>query len=132
MGEIMIDTDILIMILEKASLKTLEGLLEKYELYISGIVAFEFLVGVYRTNKKILKELLEKYFTIVPITYEIIVKAAEIEADLMRSGQMIDPRDALIGATAIIHEIPLWTNNVKDFKRLEKYGLKLVKIELEE
>ena len=132
MGKIMIDTDILIMILEKASLKTLEGLLEKYELYISGIVAFEFLVGVYRTNKKILKELLEKYFTIVPITYEIIVKAAEIEADLMRSGQMIDPRDALIGATAIIHEIPLWTNNVKDFKRLEKYGLKLVKIELEE
>jgi len=128
----MIDTDILIMILEKASLKTLEGLLEKYELYISGIVAFEFLVGVYRTNKKILKELLEKYFTIVPITYEIIVKAAEIEADLMRSGQMIDPRDALIGATAIIYEIPLWTNNVKDFKRLEKYGLKLVKIELEE
>ena len=120
------------MILEKASLKTLEGLLEKYELYISGIVAFEFLVGVYRTNKKILKELLEKYFTIVPITYEIIVKAAEIEADLMRSGQMIDPRDALIGATAIIYEIPLWTNNVKDFKRLEKYGLKLVKIELEE
>lgn len=125
MGKIMIDTNILIKLLEKVPLDKLEELVAQYDVYISGIVAFEFLVGVYRTGKIELKELLEKYFAIVPLTYDIIVKSAEIEAELMKQGKMLEPRDILIGATAIVLGIPLWTENIEDFKRLERYGLKL-------
>jgi len=124
-GKIMIDTNILIKLLEKVPLDKLEELVAQYDVYISGIVAFEFLVGVYRTGKIELKELLEKYFAIVPLTYDIIVKSAEIEAELMKQGKMLEPRDILIGATAIVLGIPLWTENIEDFKRLERYGLKL-------
>jgi len=126
----MIDTNILIKLLEKVPLDKLEELVAQYDVYISGIVAFEFLVGVYRTGKTELKELLEKYFAIVPLTYDIIVKSAEIEAELMKQGKMLEPRDILIGATAIVLGIPLWTENIEDFKRLERYGLKLKELNI--
>jgi len=129
-GKIMIDTNILIKLLEKVPLDKLEELVAQYDVYISGIVAFEFLVGVYRTGKTELKELLEKYFAIVPLTYDIIVKSAEIEAELMKQGKMLEPRDILIGATAIVLGIPLWTENIEDFKRLERYGLKLKELNI--
>jgi len=119
----MIDTNVLIYLIEKAPVEKLVELYRNYELYVCGIVAFEFLVGVYRTNRLKLKEILEKYFFVVPITYDIIVKASEIEAKLIERGMMLDPRDVLIAATAIVHNMPLWTYNIKDFKRLEKFGL---------
>ena len=127
MGKIMIDTNILIRLLEKEPLSRLEELSLKFDFYISTVVAFEFLVGVYRTGKMRLKRILEENFMIVPITYEITEKAAEIEAELMRVGKIMEPRDILIGATAIVLGIPLWTENLKDFKPLEKYGLKILK-----
>jgi len=119
----MIDTNVLIYLIEKAPVEKLVELYRNYELYVCGIVAFEFLVGVYRTNRLKLKDILEKYFFVVPITYDIIVKASEIEAKLIERGMMLDPRDVLIAATAIVHNMPLWTYNMKDFKRLEKFGL---------
>ncbi|MHA1665175.1 MAG: type II toxin-antitoxin system VapC family toxin [Candidatus Njordarchaeales archaeon] len=125
MGKIMIDTDVLIDLLEKKPISILRNLSMKYDFYVSGIVAFEFLTGIYKTKKLKLKKILENNFNIVPISYEIIDLAAEIEAGLMEQGKMLDPRDLLIGATAIFMNIPLRTNNIKDFKRLEKYGLKL-------
>lgn len=66
---------------------------------------------------------------IIPVTYEIITKVAQIEADLMKIGKMLEPRDVIIAATAIVLGMPLWTENVKDFSRLKKYGLTLAKIE---
>ena len=123
----MIDTNILIRLLEKEPLSRLEELSLNFDFYISTVVAFEFLVGVYRTGKMRLKHILEENFMIVPITYEITEKAAEIESELMRVGKIIEPRDILIGATAIVLGIPLWTENLKDFKHLEKYGLKILK-----
>ena len=123
----MINTNILIRLLEKEPLNRLEELALKFDFYISAIGAFEFLVGVFRTGKMQLKRFLQENFIVVPITYEITEKAAEIEADLMRTGRIIEPRDVIIGATAIALRIPLWTENLKDFKPLEKYGLKIVK-----
>ena len=123
MGKVMIDTNVLIYLIEKAPVEKLVELYRNYELYVCGVVAFEFLVGVYRTNRLKLKDILEKYFFVVPITYDIIVKASEIEAKLIERGMMLDPRDVLIAATAIVHNMPLWTYNIKDFKRLEKFGL---------
>lgn len=129
MGKVMIDTSVLIELLEKEPLERLEKLATSYEFYISGIVVFEFLVGIYRTGKIKLKELLEEFFVIIPVTYDIITKAAQIEADLMKVGKMLEPRDTIIAATAIVLGIPLWTKNMQDFSRLKKYGLTLAKIE---
>jgi len=126
----MIDTCVLIYLLEKAPIEKLVELYRNNELYVPTVVAFEFLVGVYRTGKLRLKRILEKYFTIIPITYDIIVEASKIEAELMKKGIMLEPRDTIIGATAIVHGTPLWTYNLEDFKRLEEFGLKVEQPEI--
>ena len=83
MGKILLDTDILIYILEKADKSFLEKIIGEYDLYISVITYFEFLVGAYRTNKLFLKDLLESNFFIIPITEEIADKAAKMQACLL-------------------------------------------------
>ena len=40
---------------------------------------------------------------ILPLTDEVIVKAADIYADLKRLGTLVGDGDILIGATALVH-----------------------------
>jgi predicted nucleic acid-binding protein len=53
--------------------------------------------------------------------------AIEIYQELLSKNKIIDLADILIGATAITHEIPLATLNVKHFERIEQ--LKILKKE---
>ncbi|MFZ5830326.1 MAG: type II toxin-antitoxin system VapC family toxin [Planctomycetota bacterium] len=55
---------------------------------------------------------------VLPITDAVIVRAAEIYADLHSCGQLIPDADLLIGATAIENGLLLATNNVADFGRI--------------
>ncbi len=56
---------------------------------------------------------------ILPITDEIINKAAIIYGDLHRKGQLIGDADVLIGATAITNQLPILTHNIKHFKVID-------------
>ncbi len=53
---------------------------------------------------------------IIPITDEIIDKAADIYAVLKNQGTPIGDADILIAATALILEIPVVTNNESHFR----------------
>ena len=128
MGKILLDTDVLIYILEKADKSFLEKIIREYDFYISVITYFEFLVGAYRTNKLFLKDLLENNFFIIPITEEIADKGAKMQAKLMEKGTPIDPRDIVIGATAIVERMPLCTFNLKHFSKLKTFGLQTIDI----
>lgn len=59
---------------------------------------------------------------VLPLIDPIIVRAAEIYADLKRQGQLISDADILIAATALTHGLVLVTNNVTHFQRIA--GLK--------
>ncbi len=59
---------------------------------------------------------------VLPLTDPIIVRAAEIYADLKRQGQLISDADILIAATALTNGLVLVTNNVAHFQRIA--GLK--------
>jgi tRNA(fMet)-specific endonuclease VapC len=59
---------------------------------------------------------------VLPLTDPIIVRAAEIYADLKRQGQLISDADILIAATALTHGLVLVTNNMTHFQRVA--GLK--------
>lgn len=118
MGEgILVDTDILI-----EYYKNLYQL-PKQPLYISIITMYEFTRGT--RDPKTAKKLLDESFPILWLDNEIILKRGEIWQLLRREGELIDDRDLIIGATAIINELELLTENEKHFKKLEKYGLKL-------
>lgn len=81
---------------------------------ISAITAMELYRGMDNKNElnKIHKYL--RYYDIVHITDEISNKATELVHDFHLSHNLQIP-DAIIGATAIILKIPLFTYNIKDF-----------------
>ncbi|SRR5258706_2550043 len=54
------------------------------------------------------------YFQIMPFEKDTARKAGEIRAKFK-----INLLDAIIGATAILHNLPLATLNIKDFKQIE-------------
>jgi tRNA(fMet)-specific endonuclease VapC len=56
--------------------------------------------------------------TVLPLTDEIVVRAAEIYADLHRQGQLISDADILIAATALTHNLILVTENPDHFSRV--------------
>ena len=125
MGEIHLDTDVLIDLIERYDLEYIERLMVRHELKISSIVYYEFCIGVYRVGKIYLKNIIENYLEIIPFSGDIADKAAEIQAQLMREGKPMDHRDIIIGVTAIMNNAELWTKNLKHFERLREYGLKV-------
>jgi tRNA(fMet)-specific endonuclease VapC len=61
--------------------------------------------------------------TVLPLTDSIIVRAAEIYADLKQQGQLISDADIFIAATALTHGLKLATNNTAHYGRI--VGLRL-------
>ncbi|MGC8932368.1 MAG: type II toxin-antitoxin system VapC family toxin [Candidatus Methanodesulfokora sp.] len=116
--EILIDTDVLIDV-ERGKAE-----LPRAQIAVSCITLYEFIRG--RGDYLALKEELEKAFTVVPLSNDVLIKAVEIYRELKSSGEVIDERDLLIGATAIALNIPLKTRNRSHYERLAKYGLKLL------
>jgi predicted nucleic acid-binding protein len=57
--------------------------------------------------------LLEDIFVVVWNDNSILLRAAEIYRELRRRGVTISDADILIGATAIVKNMPLWTRNVR-------------------
>lgn len=55
---------------------------------------------------------------ILGLNDEIIVKAADIYADLFNRGQIISDADILIAATAIVNNLTIVTNNENHFSRI--------------
>ncbi len=70
------------------------------------------------------KALLEEVCAVLPLDNRIIGRASEVWRELRRRGEIMDDRDLLIGVTAIVNDLPLWTGNRKHFDRLKGYGLR--------
>ncbi|WP_324735237.1 type II toxin-antitoxin system VapC family toxin [Thermococcus sp. SY098] len=135
MGELealIIDTDILINLLRgnkntKTHLKKLE---EEYLPATTVINVFELYYGAYKSKFRNInvistQKLLEN-MVVYPLEKESSILAGEILASLEKEGKPVDIRDLLIGSIAITHELPILTNNTRHFKRLEKFGLKIL------
>ncbi|MBK9490750.1 MAG: type II toxin-antitoxin system VapC family toxin [Haliscomenobacter sp.] len=64
--------------------------------------------------------------TILPFDAVVNEKAVEIYQTLKSSGNLIELRDLFIAASALAHDLPLATLNVKHFERVN--GLFLVEL----
>lgn len=60
---------------------------------------------------------------VLPLTDEIIVRAADFYADLKKQGQLIGDADLLIAATAVLHHLTLVTTNIAHFSRIPGLAL---------
>jgi len=52
----------------------------------------------------------------LPITYEVAVKAAEIDVFIIKVGEMLSLANILIASSAISYNLTLITRNVKHFQ----------------
>lgn len=96
------------------------------EFSISTITQFEIGVG----NKKLHAEFWEnlcQHFSILPFDSACADSAVVIYTELQKQNKLIDFADIMIASTAITHQIPIATLNIKHFNRVK--GLELITLD---
>ena len=125
----LLDTDILSELFKGHNLvktRASEYIREHGRLIISHITKYEILKGLKakRAQKQI--DAFIKFCAlniVLPITDDVIIKAADIYASLKEQGTLISDADILVAAIAIINNVVLITNNTAHFSKIQ--GLKL-------
>ena len=125
----LLDTDILSELFKgnhAVKSKVSEYIGEHRRLTISHIAKYEILKGL--KAKKAQKQI-EAFFmfckvnVVLPITDDVIIKAADIYAALREQGAIISDADILVASIAIVNNLILVTNNTNHFSRI--HGLPL-------
>lgn len=69
---------------------------------------------------------LEQYlsnYLVIPVDQPLCREWAQVRIERQRIGRPISPQDAWIAATALRHDLPLITHNVKDFLEISNLRL---------
>ena len=123
--KVCLDTDFLIALLRNNldAVKKAEKLdSDKAEVATTSMNAFELYLGAYRSalaekNLRETDELLSSV-TILPLSKESSKRSSEILARLLRMGEPIGIRDAIIAGIALVEGHVLLTRNVVHFSRI--------------
>lgn len=128
----LIDTDILSYILKRKEPvynNACKYLHSNKNFTISCITYYECLRGYKAVNALKRLQVFYEFLDITNILYldhSVIEKASEIYGFLKQKGKITGEFDTLIGATAIVYNLTLITNNQKHYQSFEKYfSLKL-------
>jgi len=92
----------------------------------SDIVIFELEVGARRAGRTFEFSSLFKPIRSYPLTQEILIRAADIQAALLGRNEIIGLPDTFIAATALHEDLPLLTLNVDHFRRVD--GLNMLAV----
>lgn len=126
----LVDTDILSEFFRGTPevVENAEKYLQEYDaVNFSIITYYEILNGLlYKDAKKQLQKFTDfaELNKILPLTISATKQAAEINAELKKTGQSIGHTDCLIAGIALTNGLQLVTNNTDHFKRVK--GLELV------
>jgi tRNA(fMet)-specific endonuclease VapC len=123
---IIIDSDVLIEILDKKSLKGDQALKQtiesKEEVATTAISLHEVLYGLHKYSKPV-KELL--LLPILNYTKKDAVLSSKIEFEVEKKGKTTCRTDAMIAAITINNGAKLYTFNLKHFSAFQDLGLEL-------
>ena len=120
----LLDTDVLSGLMRKtptALSRARSYLADHPQLTISLVTRFEILRGLKAKRAAAQLAAFDSFCgnnEVLPITDAVIVRAADVYADLHGRGQLIPDADILIAATAIENGLTLATNNLADFGRI--------------
>lgn len=121
----LLDSDTLSQIIKRRNSKVMQRTREYLAAYgwltFSLMTRFEVLRGfkVLQARRKLIDfEDLCRQCEILPITDSVIVRAADVYADLRAKGAPIGDADMIIAATALVHNLTLVTNNTAHFNRI--------------
>jgi tRNA(fMet)-specific endonuclease VapC len=95
-------------------------------LAFSMITRYEILRGLRAKNATSQLQAFDRFCgtcLIVPLTDDVVVRAADIYAALRQRGELIGDADILIAATALSHGLAVVTNNETHFRRVSGLGV---------
>jgi len=122
---LLLDTDVCIYLIKRKSAEILERLAqyEVGDVGLSSVTVAELSFGVGKSrqverNREALQQFLLP-FTVLSFDHQAAVAYGQVRADLERNGRPIGPLDTLIGAHALSLGVPLATNNVREFSRID-------------
>jgi tRNA(fMet)-specific endonuclease VapC len=124
-GAVLLDSDTLSEIIKGRDVgtqrKAQEYLVRHERFQFSIITRYEILRGLKAkaasTQIQAFDELCQSSI-VLPLTDEIVVRAADVFAALRKEGAIIDDADILIAARAQVHDLVLITNNLAHFRRI--------------
>ncbi len=100
-----------------------QNYLQQHQIFtFSAITRFELLRGMKVRNATAQLKFFDLFCNqneIIKLNDEIIVRAADIYADLYKNGQIIGDADILIAATALENNLLIITNNESHFNRIK-------------
>lgn len=129
LAQVVLDTDILSAVMKKNPVvipKARSYLAEHDQFTFSILTRYEILRGLKAKGANKQAKAFDRLCTrsvILPLTDEVVVKAAKIYAELHARGELIGDADILIGASALVHGLDVVTNNEQHFGRIK--GLKV-------
>jgi tRNA(fMet)-specific endonuclease VapC len=125
---VLIDTSVLIDHFRKKDKKNtiLYELSEKYDLYISVITEFEFLIGLKKINKIDSVSDIFSNLTILDFGSNCVKVAVDIYKELKNKNKLIALPDLFIASTALYYNLSIATFNKKHFERVN--GLEIIDI----
>lgn len=100
-------------------------------IFLSAVTLGEIQAGIEITREQdeIKANAIEKWADQVAKTYNILPLDTEIFrlwAKLMHRQSNTVYEDAMIAATALVHELTVVTRNIRDFERFEKFNIRLL------
>ncbi len=69
--------------------------------------------------RDLLDDLFAQFCTVLPVTEAIARRSGELRGRLGAGGEVREPQDTLLAATAWVHELTVVTRNVRHFERCE-------------
>jgi tRNA(fMet)-specific endonuclease VapC len=120
-----LDTDILSLLMRKNAAVLARAsvyLSEHRQFTISIITRYEILRGLKAKDALKQAERFEDFCSknrVLPITDEVVFRAADVYADLYKRGELIGDADILIAASAMVNGLAIVTNNVGHFRRVK-------------
>jgi tRNA(fMet)-specific endonuclease VapC len=102
----------------------LQNLSDNLHLYISSITLYELYMGAITPQKWVDVKMLTDDIPVLPFSKPISERAAIIYQELRKENKIIEFRDIFIAATALVHDLPVLTNNKKHFTRVKGLNLR--------
>jgi predicted nucleic acid-binding protein len=127
MATLLLDTSVMIDALnEKKNRRPfLRGLVEQGNLLACCPITIAEIYAGMRPKEEVQTTSFLSGLDFFPITFSVARLAGELKRDFGKRGVTLSVTDCLIAAVAIEYQLPLLTDNVKDFpmKNLKLYGL---------
>lgn len=131
-GALLLDSTALAFLHAESNKSILEFILLKHETHISILSLYEYLSALGYFSEIDFDKLyrsIEKIYNVVGVDSQIILRAAELDSALTKTGVFLNPIDLIVAATAIVKNMVLVTTKPELYQDLPKFGLKLISVE---